>query len=255
MPGKRRSSDSGTAPPGRGSAGATSQRPLARNPRWHSGALPTLPTDLPATPQRLLEAARTVLERNGYGRLTLEAISEESGLAHSLIRYHFGSKAGLVGVLIDWVLYETYMTMHRGMTSLPLEDAKGRLGTMLRGLRRLTRDPQSYRLYLDLVVAALHDENLRPMMAESFVGQRRLIMEALDTASGCASKLRADALSAIVVAFSDGLAMQYLADPESVDMDAVFAVWSEMMEQAAQKLEPASSSALEGDPVSRDGRP
>lgn len=128
---------------------------------------------------------------------------------------------------------------------------------MLHGLRRLTRDPLSYRLYLDLVVASLHDENLRPMMAESFVGQRRLIMEALDTGSGCASKLRADALSAIVVAFSDGLAMQYLADPESVDVDAVFAVWGEMMEQASQHLvaSSSSSSGFEGDPDSPDGRP
>ena len=244
MPSKRRSADSGPASRVRGSAETTSKRPLARDPRWHSGALPTLPTDLPPTPQRLLEAARTVLEKKGYAGLRLEAISEESGLAHSLIRYHFGSKAGLVGVLIDWVLYQSYMAMHRGMTSLPPEDAKGRLRTMLHGLRRLTRDPLSYRLYLDLVVASLHDENLRPMMAESFVGQRRLIMEALDTGSGCASKLRADALSAIVVAFSDGLAMQYLADPESVDVDAVFAVWGEMMEQASQHL--VASSLLLG---------
>ncbi len=81
------------------------------------------------------------MERDGYAGLRLEAISRESGLAHSLIRYHFGSKAGLVGVLIDWLLFETYMTMHKGMVSLPLEDVRGRLRTMSLGLRRLFRDP------------------------------------------------------------------------------------------------------------------
>ena len=91
------------------------------------------------------------------------------------------------------------------------------------------------------------------MMAESFVGQRRLIMEALDAGSGCASKLRADALSAIVVAFSDGLAMQYLADPDSVDVDAVFAVWGEMMEQASQHPVPAGSSGFESDATGLTG--
>ena len=94
---------------------------------WRSGALPTTAIDLPTTPRKLLEGARTVFERDGYAGLRLEAIARESGLAHSLIRYHFGNKDGLVGVLIDWVLFETYMTMHRGFTSLPPEDAAGRL--------------------------------------------------------------------------------------------------------------------------------
>ena len=39
--------------------------------------------------------------------------------AHSLIRYHFGGKAGLVGVLIDWLLFEAYMTMHKGIVRSP----------------------------------------------------------------------------------------------------------------------------------------
>lgn len=212
-----------------------------RSRQWTSGELPTTPVDLPSTPKRLLEAARRVLERDGYAGLRLEAISAESGLAHSLIRYHFGSKAGLVGVLIDWLLYETYLTMHTGMTSLPPEDTPGRVRTMTSGLRRLFRDIPSYRLYLDLVVAALHDDDLRPKLADSFVGQRRLIMEALGEASGGRPSNRAHALGAIVVAFSDGLAMQYLADDSAVDLEEIFAVWDEIMDQAMHL--PASDDA------------
>jgi AcrR family transcriptional regulator len=205
------------------------------------------------SPHDAQEAARG----GGYAGLRLEAISRESGLAHSLIRYHFGSKDGLVGVLIDWLLFETYMTMHRGMTSLPLEDASGRLRTMTAGLRRLFRDPLSYRLYLEVVVAALHDEGLRPILAESFVGQRRLILEALETSANGTSPNRADALSAIVVAFSDGLAMQYVADPANVDLDTIFEVWDEMMKQAALGPAPpdASGGESEEDSEARDSQP
>ncbi len=221
----------------------SSKEPLARNGRWRSGALPTTPTDLPPTPKKLLEAARTVFERNGYAGLRLEAIAGESGLAHSLIRYHFGNKDGLVGVLIDWVLYETYVNMHRGFTSLPPEDIRGRLEWMSRGLRRFLRDPVSYRLYLDLVVAALHDEDLRPKLAESFVGQRRLILEAVEPDADHLPQEEAAALAAIVVAFSDGLAMQYLADPAGMDLDRIFKVWDAMMEQAS--LPPASPGSTD----------
>ena len=229
-------------------AAKPSKKPLARNGRWHSGALPTTPIDLPPTPKKLLQAARTIFERNGYAGLRLEAIAKESGLAHSLIRYHFGNKAGLVGVLIDWVLYETYVDMHRGFTSLPPEDVRGRLEWMSLGLRRLLKDPLSYRLYLDLVVAALHDDDLRPRLAESFVGQRRLILEAVESDTGHLPKEDADALSAIVVAFSDGLAMQHLADPSRVDLDGVFKVWDAMIARATHVLDDTESL---GSPLDR----
>lgn len=220
-----------------GSANGRSARdsiaPNGRGRKWAPGELPTTPVDLPSTPKRLLEAARRVLERDGYAGLRLEAISRESGLAHSLIRYHFGSKAGLVGVLIDWLLYETYVAMHAGMTSLPPEDTRGRITTMTHGLRMLFLDIPSYRLYLDLVVAALHDDDLRLKLADSFSGQRRLIMEALEGFSGSSSRPKAEALSAIVVAFSDGLAMQVIADKTVLDLEEIFAVWDEMTEHAA----------------------
>ncbi len=231
---------------------SVARRPVPVRPKWSSGELPTTPVDLPSTPKRLLEAARRVLEEKGYAGLRLEAISREAGLAHSLIRYHFGSKAGLVGVLIDWLLYETYMAMHKGMTSLPPEDSEGRLRVMTLGLRQLFHDAPSYRLYLDLVVAAMHDDDLRPKLADSFVGQRRLILEALETTSNGGSRQRADALSAVVVAFSDGLAMQYLADPEGIDLDTIMAVFDEMMEQVARSSTPARSASSQpalGSPV------
>ena len=140
------------------------------------------------------------------------------------------------------MLYDTYMHMHRGFTSLPPEDVQGRLEWMSLGLRRLLKDPASYRLYLDLVVAALHDDDLRPKLAESFVGQRRLILEAVESDTSHLPQEDADALSAIVVAFSDGLAMQCLADPSRVDLDRVFKVWDAMMEHARHVVDDTESS-------------
>ena len=222
----------GSASARREGAGRAPRIPRVRHGEWSPGQLPTTPVDLSPTPKKLLEAARRVLEKKGYAGLRLEAVAKEAGLAHSLIRYHFGSKAGLVGVLIDWLLYETYVEMHKGMTSLPPEDTHGRLRAMTHGLRRLFCDIPSYRLYLDLVVAAIHDDGLRLRLADSFVGQRRLIQEALEAPSNGNSRERADALSAIVVAFSDGLAMQYLADPDGIDLDRIFEIWDHMVDLA-----------------------
>ncbi len=79
------------------------------------------------------------------------------------------------------------------------------------------------------------------------MGQRRLILEGLDPDSESTPKERADALAAIVVAFSDGLAMQYLADPTGIDLDRIFAVWNEMIEEASTPPTPADLSGSERD--------
>jgi len=205
---------------------------------WRSGTLPTSHADLSPTAIRLLEAARVLLERSGYEGLRLEAISTESGLAHSLIRYHFGSKDGLVGALIDWVLHETYMEMHKDFSNLASDDVEAGIHALSAGLRRLFDSPISYRLYLDLSVACLHDDNMRAKMADSFEGQRALIMESIRGHAGNMSNGRAYELASIACAFADGLAIQYLSDPSSVDLDRVFDLWDQMLEGVLRREAP-----------------
>jgi AcrR family transcriptional regulator len=197
---------------------------------WRSGTLPTSHADLSPTAVKLLEAARTLLERSGYEGLRLEAISAESGLAHSLIRYHFGGKAGLVGALIDWCFHETYMEMHKDFSNLVGDDVEAGVHALSAGLRRLFDSPVSYRLYLDLSVACLHDDNIRAKLADSFEGQRALIMESMREPPGSVSDGRAYTIASIACAFADGLAIQYLADPSRVDLDRVLDLWDQMLE-------------------------
>src|SRR5512139_425 len=62
--------------------------------------------DLAPTAARILEAAKRVLSREGFRGLTFETIAGEAGENPALIRYHFGSKAGLLAALVDSVLYQ-----------------------------------------------------------------------------------------------------------------------------------------------------
>jgi AcrR family transcriptional regulator len=47
----------------------------------------------------LLEAAETVLERDGLGGLTLRAVAREAGVSHAAPTHHFGDLTGLVSEL------------------------------------------------------------------------------------------------------------------------------------------------------------
>ncbi len=51
----------------------------------------------------LLEAAKTVLRRNGYAGLSTRDVAAEAGVPLSQIHYHFGSKQGLVLALFAYL--------------------------------------------------------------------------------------------------------------------------------------------------------
>ena len=81
--------------------------------------MPSAQADLSPTARRLLEAARRLLERQGYEALTLEAIGREAGENKSLVWYHFGGKPGLLVALADWILYDQLRELHNQIGELP----------------------------------------------------------------------------------------------------------------------------------------
>ena len=52
-----------------------------------------------ATREEILSAARTVLNRDGSGRLSTRSVAAEAGVNQSLIHYHFGTRDDLVSAI------------------------------------------------------------------------------------------------------------------------------------------------------------
>jgi AcrR family transcriptional regulator len=74
---------------------------------YHHGSLP----------HALLEAAETVLRRDGIGSLTLRAIAREAGVSHTAPQHHFGDTAG--------VLSELAASGHRRLAATMAAKAEG----------------------------------------------------------------------------------------------------------------------------------
>src|SRR5919199_5286955 len=51
----------------------------------------------------LLAAARSVLEKDGFPRLTMAAVAERAGVTRRAVYLHFDSRSELVGALFDYV--------------------------------------------------------------------------------------------------------------------------------------------------------
>jgi AcrR family transcriptional regulator len=59
--------------------------------------------EAPDTRTSILQAARRLLEERGYHGVGLDRIARTAGVSRQAVYLHFGSKAGLLLALVDWI--------------------------------------------------------------------------------------------------------------------------------------------------------
>lgn len=231
-------------------------RKSSRRGEASRGAAPLLPgaePTWPPTAQRLLDAAHRLLVRSGYNSLSVEAIGQEAGENKALIRYYFGSKNGLLVALTDSLISDTLRQARRRLTGL--SDTHDRLDVVADTATAIVDDVPSYRLLFDLLPRLLEDPRMTRQLAGLYRGYREVNARSLwgDRPGDLPQAVRE--LAAMTVALSDGLAVQVLAEPDSVDVRAAFATWRTFMESVlASAAQSAADSAAPGD-AGRAGAP
>jgi len=182
--------------------------------------------DLSPTAARILEAAKRVLARDGFRALTFEKIAAEAGENPALIRYHFGSKAGLVSTLIDSVMYLESVDLIEQLTSVP--PGEERRKALFRLHERYARDTVSYQMFYEIIPHIMRDEELRPHLRDLFDWYRRLDAWALGAREGGQASSQLEPLALLAVALADGVALQVQADPE-LDIGPAFVLWQTLV--------------------------
>jgi len=205
-------------------------------PPWPEGQVPPVEdpaADLSPTAKRILAAARRVLARDGFAGLTFEAISAEAGENKSAIRYYFGGKAGLITTLVDWIDHDDSARLIRELsTDHPDLD---RIGVLLRIQQEGSKFVKDSQLFFDLLPHVLRDRKLRARLGELYAWYRDLDRWALAPDVDEPTKAQAERLAALCVAVSDGISIQYAADPK-FDADAAFATWERLLRSALHEL-------------------
>lgn len=185
--------------------------------------------DYPPTAQKIIRAARRIVVRDGYSRLTISNVERESGLNRGLIHYYFGGKAGLIGALIDLVFEDPEF----GLSDEVLERPAGpeRVVALLEWLSHIASNRDSGRLFYELLPRVLRSEALRLRASELYETYREFDSDCLcGGLDGCASDEERDALGVLSVAVVEGLALQHTVAPEPFDNEPAFRLWHEMLE-------------------------
>jgi TetR/AcrR family transcriptional regulator, regulator of biofilm formation and stress response len=196
---------------------------------------------LAPTAARILDAAKRVLARDGFRALTFVNIAAEAAENPALIRYHFGSKAGLISTLVDSVLYVESLDLIEKLTSVPPGDERRRALFELH--QTYAKDLDGYQLFYELVPHILRDPDLRPHLSALFDWYRKLDAWALGAQPGTEHPAQLEPLALLTVALADGVALQVQVDPD-LDVGPAFEIWRGLivsyLDSAAAGTEPKS---------------
>jgi AcrR family transcriptional regulator len=203
----------------------------ARTPRvsQRNPGLPGSGPGLPPTALRLLEAARRLLARSGYNSLSVEAIGREAGENKALIRYYFGSKSGLIVALVDWLVSDTQWQSRQRLAGASPEHSPGEVVTSVSQV--MLDDPSSYRLFFDLLPRLLENPSMAQQFAELYRTYREQNTRAVRACFEGEAPPEIGHLAAMTVALTDGLAVQTLAEPGSIDVPRMLAIWRRFVDE------------------------
>ncbi|MGI8678387.1 MAG: TetR/AcrR family transcriptional regulator [Jatrophihabitans sp.] len=170
--------------------------------------------------EELLTAARRLLEERGYAHITARDLVAASDTNLASIGYHFGSKAALLNVAIeaafqDWAAQLADFAMAEPDLT-PLERAGA---TWVASLAAMPTRRPILQSYVESLAQAMRVPDLRTQLAGHYSRARSMVAElvarSLDDGS-LPDDRRCLAVAALVIAACDGLAMQWMLDPDGV---------------------------------------
>jgi AcrR family transcriptional regulator len=164
--------------------------------------------------------------------LTVSAISAEAGVYSSAIFYHFGGKEGLWMALIEQILREANVETASHLASIPL--GRERVAQTIAAYDMIGgRELQSS--FFETLVPALRSENLRKSLQSLY--EEGILKLAVDLGADEHPDHRDELrlIGQMVLAFTDGLAVQRLVSPDA-DFSRVVSLFQETIFRTLQAL-------------------
>jgi len=178
------------------------------------------PDSLNETARKILEAAKTIVARDGYSALTLRAINREAGVSNmGAAGYYFGSKAHVVAAIIRQAIADY------SRVSFPTVSADASLEQRVNAFTESLGEYDNDSLaFFEILPHALRDEALRTYLVDEYLTYFQACVkyffpnETLEESE----RQRLECLAQDVAAFQDGVILQAQILGERYDLRSAY---------------------------------
>jgi AcrR family transcriptional regulator len=180
------------------------------------------------TRARLLQAASEVFAARGYDRATLDDVAAAADLTKGAVYSSFAGKDELFYALMQERIAERLALVAEAVDLQPTTDSQSTIQEIARdaadGLAELISNQDDWHLlFIEFWARAVRDPTLRAEFTRNRRLAREVIARFLEQQAalvGVDLPAPADQLAVAVLALSNGIAIEHLADPDTVDLSS-----------------------------------
>ena len=187
--------------------------------------------------RRILDAASSLMSERGFAGTSISEVSKRSGLPASSIYWHFESKEGLLGAVVEEGAQRWFDELEAG----------GAFGERERGVlsprtaAALSERPEFLRL---MFLIALERKEIDKVSLAAIRHARKLaldriratVLRRLEARGVRDAAARADELSLLALCTADGVFIQDHIDPRGTDVGRLFALFERAFAALAREL-------------------
>lgn len=167
--------------------------------------------------RRILDAARRLVGERGIANSHVGDIAEAAGLSRGLVRYYFGSKNGLLAEVMEAAARDRLALLHEHLEpATTVDELVAGISANLSGFMR--QDRGAHLVLQELGSLALREPDIRARSAQLRERYRRALADLLrakdDAGVIALGDQHPEAVAGTVIALSQGVADEVLADPE-----------------------------------------
>ena len=187
--------------------------------------------------QQILDSVIELLAQRGGDRTSLRTVGEAIGVSHTALRHYFSSR--------DELLVEAYRAHESRAAGDAPAAGESAVGLIIGAAERNRSIPGLVELYATLTTDALQEQHAvtREFIRERF-GSLRTALAARIKAGQRAGTIAADidpaAAAALVIAASDGLQVQWLLEPDTVDVGRTLSLLERLLSSGPAAAGPAN---------------
>ncbi len=187
----------------------------------------------------ILSAAAKCFARKGFSATTLAEIGKELGLRKSIVHYYFASKAALIHEVQSYS-YHKYLDKVRDAIRVSGDGSENRMMSALESLWDVVQTNKTGTgLNIEVWSASRRDAELKRRAAGLQRDARKLIGEGIADVLGDQAKRfpNMDALSTLILATVNGLAVSDYLEGEEVNAKQAYDLFLQLLRLGMQQLE------------------
>ncbi|MBA2679951.1 MAG: TetR family transcriptional regulator [Ktedonobacteraceae bacterium] len=178
--------------------------------------------------EQIVQAAFRVATREGLEQLTMRQVAAEARLSNGLVFFHFKSKEALLLALFDWLLVSLFETWHVPENLPPAERLLAWLQFDLQDLSQDEQGRDRLRLFLSYWPLATHDPVIDERMKDALERSRQtllpVVQAVIESEPRRFRQVTPEGLVSVVLAMTQGSAMQSLLSNHCVDAEQILSV-------------------------------